>query len=78
MSDLSDRAAARLKIAGRLLQADPKTHGGRGLKIVTAPGETYPQAVLREIKALPADDQATLQGQVDWVEDYDRHPISQP
>ena len=74
MSDFSDRAAARLKIAGRLLQADPKALGGRGLKIVTAPGESYPQAVLREIQALPPDEQAALQSQVDWVEDYDRHP----
>lgn len=78
MTALSDRAAARLKIAGKLLQADPKTHGGRGLKIVTAPGESYPEAVLREIKALPTEDQATLQGHVDWVEDYDRHGTPAP
>lgn len=78
MTDFSDRAAARLKIAGRLLQADPKALGGRGLKIVTAPGESYPEAVLRAIKALPADDQATLQSHVDWVEDYDRHGSPAP
>ncbi len=78
MTDFSDRAAARLKIAGRLLQADPKALGGQGLKIVTAPGESYPQAVLRTIQALPADEQTRLQSHVDWVEDYDRQSTPAP
>lgn len=68
---LSDRAAARLVIAGRLLQASPR-EGGWGLRIQRRDGESYPLAVMREISALAEGDQARLRGLVDWVESYER------
>jgi hypothetical protein len=67
---LSDRAASRLVAAGRLLQAPPAV-GGWGQSIRRQEGESYPQAVLRSISALPPVDQARLRGLVDWVEDYE-------
>lgn len=70
MTLLSDRAAARLVTAGRLIQAEKKA-GGWGIKIDRAPGEKYPASVLRTLKSLPADDQAKLRDLVDWVEAYE-------
>jgi hypothetical protein len=70
MSGLSDRAAARLVAAGRLLQSPPAV-GGWGQRIQRQEGEAYPQAVLRALGGLPAADQASLRALVDWVEDYE-------
>lgn len=66
---LSDRQAAALVAAGRLLQS-PRWTGG-AVVIARAPGETYPQAVARAIAALDADTRVRLRELVAWVLDYD-------
>ncbi|SCC92990.1 conserved hypothetical protein [Thiomonas sp. X19] len=58
---LSDRAAFRLLLAGRCLRL-------RHHKIETQPGETYPMAVLRFVKAMPADAHDSLRGEIDFLE----------
>ena len=57
----SPRAAYRLVLAGRLLQA-------RGWKIRTKPGESYPQAVLALVEALPVNVRDQLKSEIDFLE----------
>lgn len=66
---MHDRAAQRLVIAGRLLQA--KSNGFHR-PIVKRDGETYPQAVLRVLQDdLPADERCQVKDLVDWLEDFE-------
>lgn len=58
--------------AGRLMQA--KSSGAEPnrfqRKIVKADGETYPEAVLRELHSMPESLQAELFDAVDWAVEY--------
>ncbi len=58
--------------AGRLMQA--KSSGAEPnrfqRRIVKADGETYPEAVLRELHSMPESLQAELFDAVDWAVEY--------
>lgn len=64
------RGAHRLILAGALLQCKSQVAGYERTAIQTAPGESYPRAVLRAIDAMPEDRRARLKELVDWVEEY--------
>lgn len=66
----NDRGARRLVLAGGLLQSKEQTEGHERTKIQAGPGETYPNAVLRAVGAMPEGHRARLKELVDWVEEY--------
>lgn len=63
--NISEEGVRWLLQAGRLIQAKGNNQFHR--KIVKGEGETYPEAVLREIHSMPADLQSDLFDTVDWV-----------
>lgn len=67
--EMSKGCVAWLLQAGRLLQAKPVTPGANRFyrKIIKNDGESYPEAVLREIHAMPADLQSEFFDVVDWA-----------
>lgn len=73
---MHDRAAQRLVIAGRLLQAKGNSFHRQVAKRV---GETYPQAVLRVLQEDLADaERQEVKTLVDWIENYERHDQEDP
>lgn len=71
VKQISERGALRLVIAAGLLSADPRTHGGLGVRIAPRAGKTLEQVTLEQIKALNPDQAAVLKSHVDWVEAYE-------
>jgi hypothetical protein len=67
---MDDEKAAALIAAGRLLQSKQWFWGKREIK--RAPGETYPEAVLRVIETLDEEERSKLRELVSWVRDYER------
>lgn len=69
---ISSEGVKWLLQAGRLMQA--KSSGAEPNKfqrrIVKADGETYPEAVLRELHSMPESLQAELFDAVDWAVEY--------
>ena len=69
---ISSEGVKWLLQAGRLMQA--KACGSEPNKfqrrIVKADGETYPEAVLRELNSMPESLQAELFDAVDWAVEY--------
>ena len=63
---MNPRAAFRLVLAGRILRL-------QGHRIVCAPGEAYPLAVLRVLLALPDDMREVLRAEVDFLESLGPH-----
>lgn len=71
MTPLSERAKRRLRLARRLLQAEPQHFGlARGWKL-DAPKGPY-EAIQAAIEGLSPQAKADLRGLVDWLEDYER------
>jgi hypothetical protein len=66
----TDRGAKRLVIAGALLQSKDQPEGCQRMGIQVQPGENYPSAVLRAVRAMPEASRAKLKELVDWVEEY--------
>jgi hypothetical protein len=67
---MDDETVAALLAAGRLLQSKQWPYGRREIK--REPGESYPQAVLRVIKTLNADERNKLRELVAWVRAYEK------
>lgn len=67
---MTDEQAAALVAAGRLLQS--RRPGAGPLKIVPAPGETYPEGVARVVAALDLGERDRLRSLVVWILDYER------
>lgn len=69
---ISSEGVKWLLQAGRLMQA--KSSGAEPnrfqRRIVKADGETYPEAVLRELHSMPESLQAELFDAVDWAVEY--------
>lgn len=66
----ADSQAAALIAAGRLLQS--RSWPGGRVKIDKRAGETYPQAVARNIAGLEAAERNRLRNLVSWVREYER------
>lgn len=67
---MTDNQAAALVTAGLLLQS--KSWPGGRVKIDKRAGETYPQAVARNIAGLEAAERNRLRNLVTWVREYER------
>lgn len=63
--DISEEGVRWLLQAGRLIQAKGQNKLFR--KITKIDGESYPEAVLREVHAMPVDLQSDLFDTVDWA-----------
>lgn len=68
---MGKKALRRLDAAAAMLQAPRQGAGGWGMVIQVEAGETWHQAVLRTVRALPQADQDQLKALVDWVDDYE-------
>lgn len=75
---LGPKAAFRLDAAADLLQAPARGAGGWGMVIKVQAGESWHQAVLRNINAMSPADQDRLKGLVDWVQDYELGAMPAP
>jgi hypothetical protein len=67
---MDDETVAALLAAGRLLQSRQWFWGRREIKHER--GEKYPEAVLRVIKTLDAEERNKLRELVAWIRDYER------
>lgn len=62
---ISEQGVSWLLQAGRMMQAKGQNKFYR--KISKKDGETYPEAVLREVHSMPVDLQSDLFDTVDWA-----------